>query len=177
MIPRIETDRLILRGHKLEDFSQSKVMWADEIVTRHTIGKPSSEQQTWARLCTYLGHWALLNFGYWALEEKKTGLLIGDLGFADFKRELDPSISGTPEMGWALIPAAHGKGYASEAIAAALSWGDKNLKSKRTACIINPENVRSIKLAEKFGFQWKQDTIYLDKDIKLYFRSANSPSK
>jgi len=170
-IPKIETERLILREHKLQDFPHCKEMWADEIITRHTIGKPSSEQQTWFRVLNYRGHWTLMDYGYWAIEEKKSQKYIGELGFADFKREIAPPLSGVPEMGWVLAAPFHRKGYAKEAIAAALNWGNENLASRTIACIINPGNLPSIKIAKDFGFQWKQDTTYLGATIQLFFRN------
>ena len=64
-----------------------------------------------------------MGFGHWAVEEKASGDFIGDLGFADFKRDIQPSIQGLPELGWVLASRAHGKGYATEAVRAAIAWG------------------------------------------------------
>ena len=75
-------------------------------------------------MLSYLGHWSLMSFGYWALEEKETGRFIGELGFADFKRDIEPSLKGIPELGWALASPAHGKGYATEALRVVGAWGD-----------------------------------------------------
>src|ERR1700736_1329189 len=110
--PTIETARLLLRAHRPADFAARVAMWTDPVVTRFIGGKPSTEQQTWARLLNYAGHWALLGFGYWAIEEKASGAFIGELGFADFKREIDPAMRDVPELGWTLASAAHGRGYA-----------------------------------------------------------------
>lgn len=151
-IPLIETPRLLLRAHRLKDFPASLAMWTDPAVVKHIGGVPSTEQATWFRLMRYLGQWPLLNYGYWAIEEKATGSFAGDVGFADFKRELEPSIAGIPELGWALPVTMHGKGYATEAARAALEWADRNLTQTRTVCIINPENEASIRVAEKCGF-------------------------
>src|SRR5688500_3429452 len=109
-IPTLQTPRLVLRAHALSDFDAAVAMWADPVVVRYTIGQPSTAQRTWLRLLTYLGHWDLMGYGYWAVEEKATGRFIGEVGFADFKRGLDPSIEGVPELGWVLAPHAHGKG-------------------------------------------------------------------
>ena len=142
-IPTIETKRLLLRGHKADDFAAASLMWADPMVVKFIGGQPSTSQQTWARILGYLGHWDLMGFGYWAIELKDSRTFIGELGFADFKREITPSISGIPELGWALIPAAHGKGYAQEALEAVIGWGQKNLKSDEIVSIINTENIKS----------------------------------
>lgn len=151
--PVLETERLRLRAHRTEDFPGLVAMWSDPEIARHTIGAPSSEQRTWIRLLAYAGHWSLKGFGYWAVEEKTTGRYIGELGFADFKRDIKPSIEGFPEIGWALATHAHGKGYATEALLAVVAWGDKNFKAPRTVCIISPKNHASLRVAEKLGYR------------------------
>jgi hypothetical protein len=92
-------------------------MWCDPAVTAYTSKQAATEAQTWARILTYVGHWATLGFGYWVVEERDTGAFVGEVGFADFRREVTPSIGGIPEGGWVLSPAMRGRGYASEALA------------------------------------------------------------
>ncbi|MFI5348783.1 MAG: GNAT family N-acetyltransferase [Elusimicrobiota bacterium] len=172
-IPAVETKRLTLRPHKLEDFAACAAMWADPVVTRHIGGVPSTAQQAWARMTGYLGHWSLMGFGYWALEEKATGRYVGELGFADFKRELEPSIAGIPELGWALVPDVHGRGYATEAVRAAASWGDGRFG--RTVCLISPANIASIRVAEKCGFRRLRETAYKGETVFLFERTGAVP--
>ena len=169
-IPIIETKRLRLRPHKLEDFIDCAAMWADPLVTRYIGGNPSSEQQAWARMLNYLGHWALMDFGYWAIEEKETGRYVGELGFADFKREIEPSIKGIPEVGWALASPNHGKGYATEALQAAVAWGDERFGATRTVCLIDPGNLASIRVAQKCGYRQLQRAIYKGEPTLIFSR-------
>ncbi len=166
----LETKRLRLRAHRLDDFAPCAAMWADPAVTRYIGGKPLSEEETWTKLLRYIGHWSLLGFGYWAVEEKETGRFLGELGFADFKRDIQPSIKNTPEAGWILSPAAHGKGYASEALGEALAWGDTHFAGSRTVCLIHPENTPSIRLAGKFGYEKLQRTSYKDHPVIMFSR-------
>ncbi len=76
----------------------------------------------------------------------------GEAGFQDMRRDFEPSIEGTLETGWALIPSAHGKGYATEAVSALIAWADAHFPGRRMTCIISPENQASLRLAAKFGF-------------------------
>src|ERR1039458_10105365 len=133
-VPVLETERLRLRGHRLEDFAHSAAMWADPKVTRYAGGKPLSEEEAWRKVLGYVGHWSLLGFGYWLAEEKATGNFVGEIGFADYKPDLQPSLNGVPEIGWVLATHAHGKGYATEAARVAVAWGDAHFPSARTAC-------------------------------------------
>jgi RimJ/RimL family protein N-acetyltransferase len=160
--PILETERLRLRSHQIQDFDACAAMWADPIVTKHIGGTPFLASQSWQKILIYVGHWSLMGFGYWAVEEKSTGRYIGEVGFADFKRELKPSISGIPELGWALISSVHGKGYATEALRAAVAWGDTHFAPGRTVCIINPENTASLRVADKIGYRECLRTTYKD---------------
>jgi RimJ/RimL family protein N-acetyltransferase len=170
-IPELETERLKLRAHRLEDFAACASLWADPIVTRYIGGIPLTPEESWTRLLRYAGHWALLGFGYWVAEEKATGAFLGELGFADLKRDLDPPLGDVPEAGWVFSPATHGKGYATEALRAILGWGDTHFATLQTACLIHPENVASIRLAEKCGYRETVRTTYKNKPAILFSRS------
>ncbi|HEY1939627.1 MAG TPA: GNAT family N-acetyltransferase [Candidatus Angelobacter sp.] len=151
-IPSITSDRLRLRGHREEDLEHCAAMWADTRVIRFIGNRPRSREETWARLLKYVGHWALKGFGFWLVEEKATGSFVGEVGFADHKRDITASLHGIPEIGWALTPEKHGLGYATEAVKAALAWADEHFSSRRTVCIIHPDNAPSIRIAESNGY-------------------------
>lgn len=177
----IETPRLLLRQHSAADFEDCVQMWNDPEVLRFiNDGAAFPKAHTWTRLLSYVGHWTLFGFGYWAVQEKSTQKFIGQLGFADFKREIIPAIDGLPELGWALISEAHGKGYATEALSAALLWGKKNLKSQRAVCLIHPDNKPSLRVAEKIGFERVLETTYKSQPSILFekkFSQANGPAQ
>lgn len=151
-IPTLETRRLTLRGYRLDDYAACAALWADPYVTRFIGGRPLSPEESWARLLRYAGHWWLLGFGYWVVEEKATGAFLGELGFAQWKREIQPAIE-VPEAGWVLATAAHGKGYATEALQAALVWAGRHFPKPHTACLIHPDNLASIRVAQKCGYR------------------------
>ncbi len=164
------TERLQLRAHRMDDFGACAAMWADQAVTRYIGGRPFSEEETWARFLRYAGLWQILRFGYWAIEEKASSRFIGECGFADFKRDMEPSIKGLPEIGWVLSPAAQGKGYATEAVRAAIAWGESNLKAERIVCVIDPENRASIRVANKCGLREYARTTYKEHPAVLFER-------
>ena len=151
-IPVIETQRLRLRAHRYDDLPGCVAMWSDPSVTQYIGGRASTEQQTWARLLAYLGHWALLGFGYWAIEERITGQYVGEVGFADFKRDVARPMKGKPELGFALSSRVHGRGYATEAVRAALAWADAALQYPSTVCLVNEQNLVSLRVVEKCGY-------------------------
>jgi RimJ/RimL family protein N-acetyltransferase len=173
-VPILQTERLILRGHRRDDFAESAVMWGDPAVTRYIRREPFSREESWSRFLRYLGHWSLLGFGYWVVEERATGRFAGEVGFADYKRDLEPSLEGTPEAGWVLASHAHGKGYAAEALRKLVSWGDEHFGPVPTACIIDPENLPSISVAEKCGYRQTQPTTYKGDRILLFMREPGA---
>jgi RimJ/RimL family protein N-acetyltransferase len=168
-IPIVETERLILRGHRPDDFENCVALWADPVVTRYIGGKPFSAEEVWARLLRYVGHWTLLGFGFWAIEDKAAGSFVGELGFADFKRSIDPPLD-MPELGWVLASNAHGKGYATEAVRAAIGWGEQHFGPIQTTCIIDPENHPSLRVAEKCGYRETRRAIYKGQPMIVFTR-------
>ncbi|HEX6368498.1 MAG TPA: GNAT family N-acetyltransferase [Longimicrobium sp.] len=158
--PVLRTERLILRGHTRADFDECAAMWADPQVTRHIGGRPSTEEEVWARVLRYAGLWALLGYGYWAVREWESGRFVGDVGLADFRRAVTPALGDAPEAGWVLAPWAHGRGLATEAVRAVLSWADAHLAAPRTVCLIAPGNAASIHVAEKCGFRERERGTY-----------------
>ena len=163
----IETEHLVLRPHRAEDFDDLAAMWADPEVTRFIGGRPSTAEESWARLLRYGGLWALLGFGYWAVRERATGHFVGEVGFADFRRGL--GFDGAPEAGWILAPRAQGRGLAGEAVRAALAWADGRGWAS-TVCIIDPENASSLRLAEARGYREIRRLTYKDHPVILLER-------
>lgn len=150
--PKLETDRLILREHRIDDFQDSAAMWASPEVALHISGTPSTREQSWSRFLRYKGHWCHLGFGYWVVENKADGKFIGEVGFADYRRNTAPSIEGHPEAGWVIRPDAHRNGYATEAVSRMLLWADRELDNQKTVCIVDPVHSASIHVAKKNGY-------------------------
>jgi RimJ/RimL family protein N-acetyltransferase len=167
----IATARLTLRPHGVEDFEDSAAMWGDAGVTRFIGGRPASREECWARLLRYAGLWSLLGYGYWVVRETATGRFVGEVGFGNFLRELEPPFGDTPEMGWALSPAAQGQGYAAEAVRAAAAWGDRR-GWRRTVCMIAPDNAASLRVAAAVGFAEYARTGFKGSPTVLFERQA-----
>ncbi len=169
--PVISTNRLTLRAHRVEDFAALHAMWCEPVVHEFITGRPPTPEESWGRLLRYAGHWKLLGYGYWAVEERATGHFVGEMGFADYHRNKMAALNNTPELGWVLAPSVHRRGFATEALAAITQWGDRNFKAKRTACIIAPENLASLAVARKLGFIEDRRTTYNDQPTVLLYRA------
>ena len=170
--PILETPRLRLRPFEARDFDPHAASLADPEVVRHLGATPFSREDSWRRMLCGPGLWVMLGYGYWSVERRDDGAWLGQIGFADFKRDMTPSIEGLPEMGWIFARAAHGQGYASEAAAAALAWADDTLGAPEIVAIISPENAPSIRVAEKAGFEERSEARYRDETILLFRRRS-----
>jgi RimJ/RimL family protein N-acetyltransferase len=104
------------------------------------------------------------------VEEKASGMFAGEVGFADYRREMESPVKELPEIGWVLPTWAHGRGYATEAARAALRWGDEHFSPPRTTCIVSPDNLPSIRVAEKCGFRNLQLTSYKGQPTIVFVR-------
>jgi RimJ/RimL family protein N-acetyltransferase len=170
MIPTIETERLILRPYRLDDFDGYAQMWGDPDVVRFIGGKPFDREASWHRFLRKAGLWQVVGFGFFAVEEKDTGIFAGEAGFQESRRAIEPSIEGTLEAGWALTPNVQGWGYATEAMAAAIGWAEAAFPGRRMTCIIDPENQPSIRVAQRLGFVELARVRYHEAPITVFER-------
>lgn len=165
-VPRLETERLILRGHLLSDLEPLYRMWADPRVLRYLGVTSQTRQDCNSRLLRYIGHWAAHGWGYWAVIDKASGAYAGDVGLGLHKRDITPSIDHMPEIGWVLSPDQEGRGIATEAARAALEWFDAAQPGSTTCCIFHPDNAASIRVAEKLGYRfWTMGSYHGDTPI------------
>ena len=151
--PRIETDRLILRHWRKDDFRPYHAILCQPEVHRHFGPNPATVEDCWRRLLAAVGNWQFNGFGTWAVERKSDGKLVGNAGLFTAWRDFEPEFGEEPEMGWIMDSETHGQGMASEACFAVLDWAKANLRPTPIWAIIAPENEPSLKLADKLGFE------------------------
>jgi RimJ/RimL family protein N-acetyltransferase len=166
--PILTTERLTLRGHHPDDFDALTAMWAEPAVYERIGGKPRHPEDVWIRLLRSIGQWAAFGYGAWVVCDRASGAVLGEIGLLEARRAITPQLT-VPEMGWTLVTAAHGKGYAGEAMGAALAWADGH-GIARTCCIIDPGNAASIRLAAKLGYGAPVEGLYHERLIGIYHR-------
>ena len=169
--PTLETERLILSGHTLDDYGDVAGLWSEPDVVRYIGGRPFTAEESWARLLRYAGAWALMGYGFWTFRAREGGQYLGEGGLLNGRRSLGPDFDGSPEMGWALHPSAHGRGYGAEALQAITGWADAQ-GIDRAVCLIEPDNGPSVKLAEKLGFARFRETTYHGARVDLFKRQS-----
>lgn len=168
--PRLETARLVLRLRRLEDFDDYAAMWADAEGVRFTAGQPLSREDSWLRFGRAAGLWPLMGYGPFVVEERASGRFIGDVGPADYGRDISPSLAGKPEFGWVVAREFWGRGYGAEATAAAILWTEEKFPQAAFSCIIDPGNRPSLALAARFGFREVARADYKGKSLIVFER-------
>jgi RimJ/RimL family protein N-acetyltransferase len=169
---RIESERLLLRRITRDDYEFFARLHASPEVRRY-IGngrpQPAEESRAWVeRVAMYLRP----NLGFLAVVRKSDGRLIGRCGLSElvvdakaapgtiprawFQRAQAPhgtEILETPDLGYTLDPASWGHGYATEAARCVFDYARANLRWPRIVSVIHPDNVRSLRVAERSGLR------------------------
>lgn len=158
----LETDRLRLRWFREADFPDFLAISSDPEVMKFIGGKPMTEIEAWRSMAGYLGHWYFRGYGVWAVEEKSSGKLVGRIGFMN-----PPGWPGF-ELGWTLARASWGKGYATEGARRALAYAFTEMDRDHVISCIAPENVNSIKVAERLGERVHGETELLGHRVFVY---------
>ena len=168
----IETERLVLRPLSPEDFDAYFAMFTDPGAAAMAGRGPLTSDEAWTRLLRQAGHWQLLGYGQFAVFEKASGSFVGEVGFGDFRRHIGVEFESAPEASWIIIQEARGNGYATEAIAAAVDWMERNRGTSSTVCMIHARNRSSQRIAQKLGFKPFRYTEYRGFPAIFYRRNA-----
>ena len=147
--PTVTTERLTLRPFRAGDLDPLfAVMTTDEVRAALHVPEDYSRAAAWGTLTSFVGLWELRHLGQWALEERGSGRFVGRAGLYWRVEAAWPGV----EVGWLLDPTVWGRGYASEAGAAAVRYGFEVLGEEALCSVILPGNVRSEAVAGRLGF-------------------------
>jgi len=147
--PTVETERLILRPFREDDVdAYNAVLQTPEVRASLHLPDDFGRYEAWLGIAQQLGQWELRGTGQWALVEKATSTFVGRAGMHFPARADWPGI----EIGWALHPGHWGKGYATEAGAAAVAYAFAHHDVDALYSVILPENTASQAVARRLGF-------------------------
>ncbi|MEM6639384.1 MAG: GNAT family N-acetyltransferase [Pseudomonadota bacterium] len=142
----IETERLRLRPIDAErDFAGWAHAFAHPDTVRYLNSPPMDAAQAWRNMAMVIGHWAVRGYGFFTVEDKRTGEWVGRVG------PWYPHGWPEPEVGWTISPDHVRKGYAVEAGRAAIDYAFNELGWRRVVHVILQGNEASIRTAERLG--------------------------
>lgn len=142
----LQTERLILRPPRIEDFERYADLHADADAVRY-IGGALERAAAWRKFLQMPGAWAVQGFAMFSVIDRDSGRWLGQLG--PWRPEGWPG----NEIGWAFHPDAWGRGYAVEAGVAAIDWAFEHLGWTDVIHCIDPDNTPSQALAARLGSQ------------------------
>ena len=142
--PILETDRLVMRPPLAADLDGWTAFMGDAAAMRH-LGGPQPRPVAWRSLAATAGSWLLQGFGMFSVLLRDGGTWIGRIG------SLRPEGWPVTEIGWGLLPAFQGRGYAVEAARAATTFAFDALGWQEIGHIIDPANAASIAVARALG--------------------------
>ena len=177
---QIESERLTLRRIDADDFEFFIRLQADPEVARYlSHGKPRSPRESLAWLQSVLRTYEDFALGQLAVRRKSDGMLIGRCGLSDLAVEARAGVAAVPrawyqradapssaeiiferELGYTFQRSSWGQGYASEAARCVFAYARDVLKLPRVFSLIHPQNVRSLRVAQRFGVQ-REDVVEL----------------
>ena len=161
---RLETERLVLRKPEAGDRDGYAELWGNEEVVRFLGGRTLSPDEVAAGIERMLKQWDRHGVGLFSVLRKDDERLVGRVGYLlwDSERwvnamseELDEPLE--LEIGWVVARAFWGQGYATEAAIACRDHAFGPLGRNRVISLIAPENVASIRVAEKIGERYERD--------------------
>ncbi len=158
MTVEIETERLLLRPWQKCDLEPYRQMCSDPCVMRW-IGDGSTRTTDNCRevIQEFTEEWSANGFGPFALETRDDRHFIGFCGLMtpNFLPEILPAV----EIGWRLARPMWGKGLATEAAKAALSFGFDHAGLDRIVSIHQIGNDASARVMTKIGMDFDHETV------------------
>ena len=143
MAPTLTSDRLLLTQMTL-DHIHALYPLMGSARTGYMDG-PFTKRAAWYLLAADVASWTLLGFGGWAITDRNTGQLLGQIALSQ------PPHYPERELGWLLFEHAEGQGYAHEASKTVLAWARDAQNYITLVSYITPENSRSVALAKRLG--------------------------
>ena len=166
----VETERLILRTWLLNDLKNFFEIYGDREVWRFIDPKGVLENEDAARRALRRGIAYQEEHGicHWATVEKSRGKVIGACGFNLF--EGGPEL----ELVYHFAPLYWGRGYATEAARACLSYAFNKLNVQQIVASADPQHLASQRVLEKIGFVSQGIKRVDNRDAKFYVAASQA---
>lgn len=167
--PLIETERLVLRLPRSEDAPDLAVAYSDPEAVRYLgDGTTATLAEVEDVIPRWLDRWEQWGVGFFALERRGDGRVLGRSGFLRWDPETWQVDGPETEVGWMLGREHWGKGYATEAALALRDWALRERGLTRLISLIQHGNLRSVRVAEKLGESYERDVEVRGKPTWLY---------
>jgi RimJ/RimL family protein N-acetyltransferase len=169
----LETNRLLLRHLEPDDLDDLFVLYSDPEVRHYFPEGTLSYADTQAELEWFFnGHPDHPELGLWATLHKETNRFIGRCGLLPWTIDQRPEV----EVAYMLAKEFWGQGLATEAAQAIRDYGFAQLRLQRLICLIDRDNLASIKVATKIGMAFEKEGMDDKGPFLLYSINKESAS-
>lgn len=164
----IETKRCFLREMVLEDLEELYQLYKDPDITRYMEGLYEERKKEEEYTKAYINNmYRFYGYGMWLVIQKETGNIIGRAGLNNVDIHGEPAL----ELGYMIGKTYQNQGYAAEVCEGIIQFAAKGTGFSVLNCLIQKENVKSIRLAEKLGFIWKEEVKIKEKKMQRYTKT------
>ena len=146
------TGRLELWRPQVGDREGLRALIEPDDVRRFLGGMEPDDHDAFMRLLRNAGSWALYGYGTFVMRERGKAEIVGNCGVFHSWRGFGGGLDDVAEAGWIIGQTAWGKGYAQEAMEAALAWFEREHGGQPTLCMIEEGHRASEAIAARLGY-------------------------
>ncbi len=167
----IETQRCLLREVTLTDLDDLYRIYGPKEMTQYTDGLYEDRKKEEEYTKAYIEHmYGFFGYGLWLVVEKETGQTIGRAGLGHLEVEGEVQL----ELGYLIAKPKQRQGYATEVCLGILDYAKVATGFDTIHCLIQKENIVSVHLALKLGFQWEKSVLCNGKEMQRYSKILQS---
>jgi RimJ/RimL family protein N-acetyltransferase len=166
----METDRLAIREINSKDLIDLRLVLSDPAVMEYSIVGVHNDSEIQKYIDNCQQQYCTKGFGQWAIFSKADASFVGVCGLNSHIVESDDLL----HINYRLASNHQGKGFATEATIAVAKFCQDQLKLNHISALIDPENIPSLKVAQRAGFSFKKSTDIQGFNVDIYqvvFRS------
>ena len=150
----LETQRMRFRHQAATDLDDLWALYCNPNITKHIPDAPRSREEAKVELEWFMnGHPRHPKLGLWATIHKETGKFIGRCGLLPWEIDGQSEV----EIAYTIAEEYWGQGLGTEAARAILLYGFERLNLSRLICLIDPENIASLRVAQKIGMAYERE--------------------
>ena len=160
----VETERLYICEITDKDSVALRLVLSDPEIMKYSIVGVHSDEDITKYIANCKQQYTVKGYGQWAVFSKTDNIFVGICGLNSHLVESDELL----HVSYRLSLSEQGKGFASEATSGVVKFCKNTLKRKNISALIDPNNLPSIKVANRSGFSFLKSSNIQGFDVDIY---------
>jgi ribosomal-protein-alanine N-acetyltransferase len=160
----VETERLCIRQITNGDAKNLSKVLADPVIMQYSTVGVHTEEKIYNYIANCKKQYDLNSYGHWAIFNSITDEFVGVCGLNKHKLDYEDII----HINYRLVTDQQGKGYAVESTYGVLDFAKKFLNLNVVHALIESDNVSSVKVVRRTGFQFIKSSVFRGFEIDIY---------